>query len=350
MARGWNNAGWPASLVGQHRLARHVADGEDVRVGRAPLRIDGDEPLAVHFRLGILQAQAVAVGAAADRQQDAAEAFDLRFSVRLEGRFDGIVLIGQAEQLGAEMDGGELPLDSFLQGPDEVAVGARQQPVGQLDDRHAAAQGGVDGAHFQADIAAADHQQRFGHVGQLQRGSGIHYPRRGQVETNGPHRPGTAGQDAMLEADTIIGQGRPIDGREAQCLRVFKRRPCADHLHFALAADLCQPGGERGDNLVLLRPQGVEVYAGRREGDAPGVEVFGLGHDLGHVQQGLRRDAAAQQADSAQPGLLLDQGDLHGQVGCPERGRITARSAADDDELCVHREGLGIRDWRNDKW
>ena len=37
-------------LVGQHRLAGHVADGQDVRVGGAPLVVDHDEALARRAR------------------------------------------------------------------------------------------------------------------------------------------------------------------------------------------------------------------------------------------------------------------------------------------------------------
>ena len=72
------------------------------------------------------------------------------------------------------------------------------------------------------------------------------------------------------------------------------------------------------------------------ERDAPVGQVLGLGHGLGHVQQGLRGDAAAQQADAAQPRLEIDQGDLHAQVGGQKRGRISAGSAAENDELGVH--------------
>ena len=71
--------------------------------------------------------------------------------------------------------------------------------------------------------------------------------------------------------------------------------------------------------------------------------MLGLGHDLGHVQQGLRGDAAAQQADAAQPRLEVDQRDLHAQIGGQEGGGVAARSAADDDKLGVHGKGLGIR-------
>ena len=53
----------------------------------------------------------------------------------------------------------------------------------------------------------------------------------------------------------------------------------------------------------------------RREGDAPGFEAFGFAHHLGDVEQGLRGNAAAEQADAAQPGFEFDQGDLHAQIG-----------------------------------
>ena len=53
-------------LVGQHRLAGHVADGQNVRIGRAPLRIDDDEAALVDLDLGLLQPQPGAVGPPAD--------------------------------------------------------------------------------------------------------------------------------------------------------------------------------------------------------------------------------------------------------------------------------------------
>ena len=82
--------------------------------------------------------------------------------------------------------------------------------------------------------------------------------------------------------------------------------------------------------------------AGRGKVTPQSAEVFGLGHALGHVQQGLRGDAAAQQADAAQTRFEVDQGDLHSQISGPEGGGVAARSAADDDKLGVH--GKGIRD------
>ena len=142
--------------------------------------------------------------------------------------------------------------------------------------------------------------------------------------------------------------GLSVDGRQPQRLRVLEGGLGLDDLHFALAADLLQTGGERGDDLFLLRPQGVEADGGRWEGDAPGFEVFGFAHDLGDVQQGLRGDAAAQQADAAQPRFEIDQGDLHSQIG-GQKAAAYPPGPPPMTTSCVSMKRdweLGIRDWR----
>ena len=200
MARGSKATAPPASasdgrlplvsrLVGQHRLARGVADGEDVRVGRAALAVDEEKALRIDLDFRLLQAEAVAVRPPAHGKEDAAELPRLLDAVGLEGRLDRILLVDQAEEFRARVDRLELLLELFVQRADEVAIDARQQAVGHLEDRNAAAQCGVDGPHFQADVAAADHQQRLGHVNQIERRGGIHDPRRGQIEGGNPRRP-----------------------------------------------------------------------------------------------------------------------------------------------------------------
>ena len=233
----------------------------------------------------------------------------------------------------------------LVQRPDQVAVGAGQQAVGHFDHRDLAAQGGIDGAHFQPDVAAADDQQRLGHVGQFQRAGGIHHAMRGQIEGRNPRRARAGGHDAMLEARP--GRRPAACRRPASSLSVCESSNAARAritFTFRLAAELLQAAGERGDDLFLAGPHGGQVDRRLREGDAPIGQMLGLGHGLGHVQQGLRGDAAAQQADAAQPRFEIDQRDLHAQVGGQKRGRVSARSAAEDAKLSVHgRKGLGIR-------
>ena len=78
--------------------------------------------------------------------------------------------------------------------------------------------------------------------------------------------------------------------------------------------------------------------------DAPVGQVLGFGDRLGHVQQGLRGDAAAQQADAAQARFEIDQGDLQAQIGGEKRGGISAGTGAEDAELGVHGRDW-VRDW-----
>ena len=59
----------------------------------------------------------------------------------------------------------------------------------------------------------------------------------------------------------------------------------------------------------------------------------GLRHRLGDVQQGLRGDAAAEQAGAAQPRFQIDQGDLHAEIGRQKCRGVTTRSAAENNEL-----------------
>ena len=47
-------------LVGEHRFAGHVADGQDVRIGRPLLLVDDDEALVVDLDLRVFQADAAA--------------------------------------------------------------------------------------------------------------------------------------------------------------------------------------------------------------------------------------------------------------------------------------------------
>ena len=60
-------------LVGQHRLADHVADGEDVGHVGAQLLVHGDEAAVVDHHPGRLRPDQLAAGLAADRHQHLVE-------------------------------------------------------------------------------------------------------------------------------------------------------------------------------------------------------------------------------------------------------------------------------------
>jgi len=91
--------------------------------------------------------------------------------------------------------------------------------------------------------------------------------------------------------------------------------------------------GQLLDHGVLEGPQLVDVHRRLAEGDAPLAGVTRLVHDLGHVQQGLGRDAAAIEAHASGILLFVDEGDLHAEVGRIEGGRVAAGTRAEHGQL-----------------
>jgi len=91
--------------------------------------------------------------------------------------------------------------------------------------------------------------------------------------------------------------------------------------------------GELVDNLVRPGPQDGRIHLEIREGEP---EQLGLPRALGQfdgMDQGLRGNAALQQADAAGPLALLDENDLLAQVGGAQRGHIATRPGPDDGDL-----------------
>jgi hypothetical protein len=57
------------------------------------------------------------------------------------------------------VDVGEAFAESFFERLHKVAVGAGQEAIEKFDDGDFGAQLGINGSHFEADVAAADHQE-----------------------------------------------------------------------------------------------------------------------------------------------------------------------------------------------
>ena len=126
----------------------------------------------------------------------------------------------------------------------------------------------------------------------------------------------------MVERESLALVGRGVAPFELECLRIDEDAAGVDHLHVAPLGQLCQAAGEGVDHLFLAGPHGVDVELQLAEADAPFAHVAGLADHLGHMQQGLGRNAPAQQASPPQSGIGLDDGDLHPQVGGHKRRRI----------------------------
>ena len=137
---------------------------------------------------------------------------------------------------------------------------------------------------------------------------------------------------------------------DPQLVRRGEPAVAADGGDLALPGQRGQAAGEPPDHAVLPRPELVQVDSRGAERDAVLAHLLGFRDDLGGVQEGLGRDAADVEADSAEGRLAIDEHDALAQVGCAERGRVAARPGAEDEYLgglvlhvSLHRSGVRAR-------
>ena len=280
---------------------------------------------------GALGADVTAVGAAPDRQQHAIEHLLLRLHLALERGEQSFGPGFEFRHLGIEIDRLVAFLDALGERADEVAVGARNEPVGQFHHRDLGAERVVDAGHLQADDAAADHQQAPRDVGQLQRPGRVHQARIVVGKPRNPGHAGARGNNAGVERNALYALGcfhRDLVGR-LEFPHALQRG------HFALFGQGCQTLGQPADDRVLPAAQLVDFDLRLAEFDAGARHLFGLRHHLGRMQQRLGRNAADVEADAAERRIALDQHDFLAQVGGAEGGGIAAGAGAQHHDFGV---------------
>mmetsp|Transcript_69592 Transcript_69592/g.163617 ORF Transcript_69592/g.163617 Transcript_69592/m.163617 type:complete len:553 (+) Transcript_69592:4046-5704(+) len=328
-------------LVGQHGLADDVTDGEHARDIGAHLHVDRDEAAVADDDAGVLGADLLAVGRAAHGLQHQVVALGLLGSAfAFEGHPDAIRPGFSSDRLRVQQDVVEAVLVELLPDLDEIAVRASHQRGQHFDDVQARAQRGVHRAHFEADDAAADDEHLLGLDLHLQRAGRVDDARvvrqKGQA-----HRLRARRDDQALEGHRLhctgLGLADGALGRfDLQVLSIQHGADTAQHGDLAHLGHGREAPGQFAGDLVLVGAQLVDVDRGRAEGHAQVGHVADLVHDRRDVQQGLGRDAAHVQADTAQRRVALDEGDLQAQVRRAEGGRVAAGAATEHD----HVEGL----------
>ena len=140
----------------------------------------------------------------------------------------------------------------------------------------------------------------------------------------------------MVERQRLTG---PTGFHRRDLQRVGARKPglAADHGHIAAAGQLAKTAGEGRDYLVLPSSEGVDIYGWSLQVDAPLLHLPRLSQHPTHVQQGLRRNAASQQAGAAEAFVPFHQGYRHAEVGRHECRGIPARTAAQHHQWNMHR-------------
>ena len=224
----------------------------------------------------------------------------------------------------------------------EVAVGALHEAVLHFHHVKPRAQGAVDGAHFEADDAAADDEHAFGHAFERQCAGGVHHA--GVVGHEGQvHGLAAGGDDAALEAHGFCAASGLLAAAagflHVQGVGVCKRADAAHEGDFAHFGHGGQAAGEFGDDFFLVGAQLVQIDLGRAEAHASGFEMACFVDDGGHVQQGFGGDAAYVQAYAAQGGVALDKNDGQAQIGRAEGSAVAAGACAEHEHVAFDVSG-----------
>ena len=197
---------------------------------------------------------------------------------------------------GVEQDSVKHLFQPLVQREDQIAIRAGKQSGQHFDDRHVRAERGVDRAEFEADVSAADDQQGAGNVFEIQRAGGIHHARRVELQRGNDRRARAGGDDDAVEGERLFGA---VGFRDPQRGGVLKRRAALHVLHLALLRENAEAAGELLDDAFFPRAQARQIDFRRGELDAPVLGLMRFFDQLGDVQQRLRRNAAAVEADAA---------------------------------------------------
>ena len=218
-----------------------------------------------------------------------------------------------------------------MHGPGEVGVRAGQDGVQGLDQHDLAAEGGIDGAQFHADVAAADDEQVLGHVLHFERLAGGHDARVAQVERLGHGRLRADGDDGLVVVDELLA----LLGLHAQGLRILEVAASVHDLDAAQSWPIGRCRRKAGPGWTPSKPQLGDIDGRRRERDAAMLGFAGGGDGMGGVEQGFGGNAAAVEADAAQACVPLDEDDFLAEVGRVKCRRVTAGAGAEDHDFSL---------------
>ena len=172
------------------------------------MRIDLHETFFIQLNLGVFQAEIGAVRHASDRDQHAVVKFGKFFAVVFGFDFDLLADRGHFHNPGLEADFLEHFPGIGHDGPRQVGIRAGQNRVQRLDQNNLAAERGIDGAEFHADVTAADDEQVFRNVLNLERLGGSHHARVAEVKRLRHRRNGTDRQNRLLVFDELLARLR----------------------------------------------------------------------------------------------------------------------------------------------
>ena len=245
-----------------------------------------------------------------------------------EAHLQALLRRRHAGDLGVEQDLAVARPDALFERAHQVRIAAGHQLRRELDHADLRTQGIEHAGHLQSDDAAADHQEASWILRQLERAARVDDARIVRHERQ-PHRLGTGGDDAMLEANAFAAAALG----DLEHMRADELADAAYHLDLALLGQHGQSAGQLAHHARLPGAQLAGVHPGRLEHNAMRTHLARIFNDLRGVQQRLGRNAADVEAHAAECLPALDQRDLEPEIrGAKGRG-VTAGPRAQHQQL-----------------
>ena len=319
----------------EHRLADDVADREDVRDIGAHLLVDRDPAAVADVYAGLLGRDVLSIRTPSHGEQHAVVGFGrgraAAFGV-LERRREALRPRLDLRDLRLEQDLLVALLDAARERLHDVGIGAGNEAVHELDDRHFAAERVVHRRHLEPDDAPADDEQAFGNLLELERAGRIH---------EAPIAIGQAGNARGLRAggdDAVIERHRldAVLGLDRQQVRRRELAAPLDHGDLALLGHGADAAGQLAHHAVLELAQPVDIGLRRAELHAERSHLLGIGDHARGVQQRLGRNAADVEAHAAERRIAFDEDHFLAEVGRAESGGVATGTRAEHEHFGVH--------------
>src|SRR6185437_16022684 len=118
-------------------------------------------------------------------------------------------------------------------------------------------------------------------------------------------------------------------------VRIFEARISSNVLNFSGLRYLTEAAGKLVDHAFFERPEPRNIDLWFAKLYTPIFCVAGLVDQLGHVQQGFRRDTSAVQTHAAGILFAINQCYLHAQISREKCSRVSARAATDYRDILL---------------
>src|SRR4051812_43456908 len=307
-------------LVRERRAGDEIADRIDAVAARLQRAVDLDEAVVLALDAGVVQPEALDVGAAPGRDDEPVDLGALATVGELHARVARLDVLDR----GAGDDLDALLLEAALGDLGDLGVLARQHAVDHLQEVDLGAEAHVGRGDLGPGRAGADDRQRARHLLERPRLLGADdAPAEVRAGDALRHRPGREDHALRRLVLVVADADVAVAGESAGAL---------EHLDLVLLEQPCHAARQGLDDLRAALHDGgvVDLRVAHLQAEVAGVADL-LQH-VGGAQDRLGRDARVVEAAAADPVLLHDR-DLHPELGGADGGNVAAPARADDDAV-----------------